>query len=113
MTPAEHDRALAQTSHLPHFVAAALAGSTPADLLPLVGSGWCDTTRVAAGDPGLWRQIAEENRADTLSAMRKFATIWAAWVDAIDAGDFDALGRLLAQGKELRDAVGNRHPPGP
>lgn len=112
MSPAEHDAALAQTSHLPHLLAAALAGSTSAELLPLVGSGWADTTRVAGGDPVLWRQIAEENRADTLLAMRKFATIWAAWVDAMAADDFDAIERLLAQGKELRDAVGNRHPSG-
>ena len=51
MTPAEHDAALAVTSHLPHLVAVALAAATPTELLPLTASGWRDTTRVAGGDP--------------------------------------------------------------
>ena len=57
MSPAEHDKALAATSHLPHLVAAALAAATPEDLLPLAASGWRDTTRVAGGDPKLWQAI--------------------------------------------------------
>jgi prephenate dehydrogenase len=57
MSPAEHDKALASTSHLPHLVAAALAAATPEKLLPLAASGWRDTTRVAAGDTNLWQPI--------------------------------------------------------
>ena len=53
MTPAEHDAALAMTSHLPHLVAVALAAATPTELLPLAASGWRDTTRIAGGDPKL------------------------------------------------------------
>ncbi len=48
MTPQEHDVALAQTSHLPHILASALAGATPRELLPLTATGWQSTTRVAA-----------------------------------------------------------------
>ncbi len=38
MSPAEHDRAVAHTSHLPHILASALAGATPSQLLPLAAS---------------------------------------------------------------------------
>ncbi|HEX7447409.1 MAG TPA: prephenate dehydrogenase/arogenate dehydrogenase family protein, partial [Pirellulales bacterium] len=42
MEAAEHDRALAATSHLPHLAAAALAAATPPELLPLTAGGWAD-----------------------------------------------------------------------
>ncbi len=112
MTPDAHDAALATTSHLPHMIAAALALGTSSDLLPLVGSGWSDTTRVAAGDPALWRQIIQENQTDALHTMRRFATIWANMIDAVQREDFDAIEKMLEEGKQIRDAVGNRHTSG-
>src|SRR5262245_19610456 len=54
MSPEEHDRALALTSHLPHLMAAALAGVLPPELHELTAGGFRDTTRVAAGEPSLW-----------------------------------------------------------
>ena len=62
MAPDQHDQAIARVSHLPHLIAAALSGATDPSLLPLVGSGWCDTTRVAAGSVELWQQIIAENQ---------------------------------------------------
>src|SRR5262249_21302854 len=50
MDAQEHDRILARTSHLPHLLAAALALATREDPAHLIGSGFCDTTRIAAGD---------------------------------------------------------------
>ncbi len=62
MSPEQHDVALAQTSHLPHILAAALAGATPRELLPLTATGWQSTTRVASGSAELcgrsWRKTA-------------------------------------------------------
>ncbi len=66
MSPADHDAALASTSHLPHVVASALAAATDEKTLPLVASGWLDTTRIAAADAELWRQIFLDNRENTL-----------------------------------------------
>ena len=57
MSPAEHDKLVAGASHVPHLVAAALVAATPQESLPLVAGGWIDTTRIAAGDPELWRDI--------------------------------------------------------
>src|ERR1700677_3907791 len=54
MKPGEHDRALAMTSHLPHLLAAALAGVLPSKWRELTASGFRDTTRIAASDPQLW-----------------------------------------------------------
>lgn len=62
--PESHDRWVALISHAPHVVAAALAARLadgPAAALGLAGQGLRDTTRIAAGDPGLWLQILGAN----------------------------------------------------
>src|SRR5262249_46347432 len=72
MRPAEHDRDLAITSHLPHAVAAAVAGSTSPELLSLTASGFRDLTRIAASSPELWTAIFQANRDALLSALTAF-----------------------------------------
>jgi prephenate dehydrogenase len=66
MSPAEHDHAMAVVSHAPHVVAALVAGrladAEPA-ALGMAGPGVRDVTRVAAGDPALWREILATNSA--------------------------------------------------
>ena len=86
MTPAEHDHALAATSHLPHLIAAALALATPKDLLPLAASGWRDTTRIAGGDPELWRAIFASNRQEVLDALKRFERWTGELRENLDAG---------------------------
>ncbi len=107
MTAGEHDAALAATSHLPHLVAAAIASSTPERYVTLTASGWHDTTRIAGGDPLLWRQILLANRANVLEALDGFARQLAEWCAALEASDAERLERLLAEAKRIRDAVGN------
>ena len=107
MSPEQHDVALAQTSHLPHILAAALAGATPRELLPLTATGWQSTTRVAAGNAELWRQILEENRLPALQALQNFGKVLAQWVAALENNDGHALQQLLEEGKETRDALGS------
>jgi prephenate dehydrogenase len=107
LSPAEHDRALAITSHLPHLLAAAIAGSTPERYVTLTAGGWQDTTRIAAGDPALWRQIMLANRANLLASLDEFSHQLAQCRAALEAGDAAALERLLAEAKRIRDAVGS------
>jgi len=105
MTPRQHDRALATTSHLPHLVAAAVAAATPADQLPLTATGWCDTTRVAAGSPSLWQQILMSNRTQVLQSLTRLEAILAQYRQALEADRPGTLERLLAKGKSHRDAA--------
>ena len=107
MPPEEHDRALALTSHLPHVAAAALAASVPETLFRLTGSGMHDATRVAAGDPALWKHILLQNRFNVLAALEHFRTRLAAVHVALRSGDGDALEQLLITAKKNRDAMGN------
>ena len=110
MAPAEHDAALAMTSHLPHLVAAALAAATAHDVLPLAASGWRDTTRVAGGDAELWRPIFATNRQHVLAALDRYNSVLAALRDALEQGDDEHLVQILERAKQVkakRDALGD------
>ncbi len=107
MSADQHDRAIATTSHLPHLVAAAIAASTPEEYVTLTAGGWQDTTRIAAGDPLLWRQILLSNRVHLLASLDRFAELMAQCRQALEAGDAATLERLLSEAKRIRDAVGS------
>ncbi|HXU71608.1 MAG TPA: prephenate dehydrogenase/arogenate dehydrogenase family protein [Polyangia bacterium] len=88
MTPAAHDRAMAWVSHLPHVVAFALASAVGGDeFAGLAGGGFADTTRIAASDPAMWRDIFLANRAALLDAIHGFEGQLAALRAAIESGD--------------------------
>ncbi|MCA9271384.1 MAG: prephenate dehydrogenase/arogenate dehydrogenase family protein [Planctomycetales bacterium] len=103
MNAAEHDAAVAATSHAPHVIAAALAAATDARHLPLVAGGWLDTTRIAAADAQLWRQILLDNRQNTLAALDAFEARLAEFRAALSEADGARLARLLDAGKKRRD----------
>lgn len=105
MSAVAHDRALAATSHLPHLVAAALAIATPEESLELTASGWADCTRVASGDPELWRQIFFSNRPSLLATLARFEELLATLRTAIERGDDASLLEILAAAKKRRDSL--------
>ncbi len=105
MSPVAHDRALANTSHLPHLLASVLAASTARQDLPLVAGGWRDTTRVAAGDAGLWRQILLDNGDNVLKSLTHFEKKLAAFRGAIEQRNGSRLEKLLRDAIEIRSAV--------
>src|SRR6185437_16261614 len=61
LSPEDHDRHLADISHLPHAIAAALIAMQTDAALPLAGKGFLDATRIAGGDGALWRDILHDN----------------------------------------------------
>ncbi len=107
MNPEEHDQALAVTSHLPHLLAAALAGLLRPELQELTASGFRDTTRIAAGDPSLWTGIFAQNRLAVLDALERLQGQLNLFHKALRDSNWTALGELLAQAKKVRDALGS------
>ncbi|MCB1210514.1 MAG: prephenate dehydrogenase/arogenate dehydrogenase family protein [Verrucomicrobiales bacterium] len=106
--PATHDCEVARISHLPHMMAAVttragLAGHAGA--IDCIGNGFRDSTRVAAGDPGLWAGIVAGNRAEILAALKDAQAQLGQLVEIIANLDDEALRDFLAQAKALRDAV--------
>jgi len=71
LTPEDHDRLLADASHLPHALAAALVLLQSDQSLAVAGKGFLDTTRIAAGDAGLWRDIFQDNSDNLKDSIRR------------------------------------------
>ena len=71
--PKSHDVLTARLSHLPHLTASILvevfAASLPTDQLKFAGGGFRDSTRIAMGDPALWRDIFVHNRSEVISSI--------------------------------------------
>ncbi len=105
MSPEAHDRALAQTSHVPHVVASALARTLADENRSLAATGFADTTRIAAGDPNVWVPILLDNRAAVLASLDEFSTQLAAIRAAIAQGNADDIRRLWDQGKTIREQL--------
>lgn len=114
LSTGEHDAAVARVSHLPHLMsvltAAQLAGS-PARYLALSGQGLRDVTRVAAGDPALWRQIVAANAteiAELLAAVRADLDRLLAGLADDDAAP-EALLATLRRGNAGRQLIPGKH----
>jgi prephenate dehydrogenase len=101
--PDEHDRLLAEASHLPHVVAAALVRAVGAGAESLAGPGWADTTRVASGDAALWRDILMSNATEVADAIDKFQGVLGEFASALRRGDAARIESLLAEAKARRD----------
>lgn len=105
MTPQDHDRALAATSHLPHVVATALALGLSDSNRKFSASGFADTTRIAAGDPDLWTAILLANADALLPSLDSYTHLLGEFRSAIAEGDVGALKKLLQVAKTNRDAL--------
>ncbi len=107
MSPEAHDRALAQTSHVPHAVAAALAASLEPANRTLTAGGFQDTTRIAGGDPALWSAILLANADEVAAGLRAVSGHLQELREAIEKRDKERLERLLRTAKQNRDGLGS------
>ena len=73
MSPKEHDRTIAFTSHLPQLLSTALAATLERDgnkrLSQVFGTGLLDMTRLALSSPDLWNSILETNKGHVTEAL--------------------------------------------
>ena len=112
LSPDEHDRAVARTSHLPHLLAALAAGAladAPAEHLALSGQGVRDVTRIAAGDPVLYGQIVAANAGAVGELLSDLRDRLDGAIAALDGGDRGALEALLRLGADGTRAIPGKH----
>ncbi len=113
MTPQNHDAAFAAVSHLPHLLAFAYFGAVagqPAgrDYLSLGGPGFRDFTRIAAGDPTVWRDILSANRDEVLKQSALFRRALTQFEEAVRNPNPDQLEAMI---REVSSARGAWHLP--
>lgn len=106
LEPAEHDGQVAQVSHLPFVSSTALmtavAESTSwGDASLLASSGFRDTTRLAAGNPEMYRDICLTNNDALVRALDDYIATLRTFRERIAAHD-PHLNELFARSQELR-----------
>ena len=108
---AQHDLLVSRSSHLPHIVAAALAGLVlnpvnPKLQVDLCATGFRDTTRIASGSPEMWRDIALANRKNLSRSLDAFVAELKRFQSALKSGDGAKVEKFLATAKQRRDRWG-------
>ncbi|EXU78903.1 prephenate dehydrogenase [Comamonas aquatica] len=107
MSPETHDAAFATVSHLPHMLAFAMMhsviGQPQADaFLSVAGPGFRDFTRIAAGDPAMWRDILLANKDEVLAQAQHFQRALQAFEQALHTGDAQALEAMITLASTAR-----------
>ncbi len=105
LTPRQHDRIAAAVSHLPHIIAVALVSSIDPNILWAASSGFSDGTRVASGEPEIWRGIFIDNKEEILKGLSLFETKLKSLKRSIAAGEVNRLNKVLKRAKDLRDTL--------
>src|SRR5207302_8327847 len=103
MDAERHDQVLASVSHLPHAAAFALARAVGrVEAAGLSGGGFQDTTRIAASDPVMWRDVFLANREPLLLALERLDEELGRLRRALAAGDGRALAPYIAAARGAR-----------
>jgi prephenate dehydrogenase len=106
----EHDKAVALISHLPQLVSSLLAKQLiggDASWLELAGAGLRDTTRIAASDSKLWREIITANRAALEPLLKSLRSDLETLISSLD--DESSIAKLIEAGQEGRSRIPGKH----
>lgn len=114
-SPQEHDEAVSFISHLPIFLASSLIETANVDnnksliylTQKLASTGFADTSRVGGGNPKLGVDLAINNQANLLKALKIFRSNIDELEDIIRSKNWDLLFRKLSKSKELRKSFLN------
>jgi prephenate dehydrogenase len=108
---AEHDRIVALTSHLPHLMASLMvhlyeksARRSPKIRLG-VGSGFRDTTRVAAGSPAMWSDILRYNQKEIVSLLGDYRRQIVRLESSLAHGKKGDWMRFFEQARSIREKI--------
>jgi prephenate dehydrogenase len=93
LSPEDHDALVAQVSHLPYLVAAALVAAASDRAAGVAGPAFEAFRRVASSPPDLWVQICRANREAIADAVRRFRQ------------ELDRLDRAVAGEESLESAL--------
>jgi prephenate dehydrogenase len=108
ISPTDHDRLMGSVSHLPHALAAALVDLQEDAALELAGKGFLDSTRIAGGDGGLWRDILLDNRENLKASLSLLRGKIDELEGMLDPAKSDELRAWLDHAAERRRSIGSK-----
>lgn len=108
MSAAEHDRAVALTSHAPRLVSSALTTLVErAGAFDAAGPAFERLMRGAGGEPEMWRDVLQTNADEIARALRALLAELQACADQLERSELEhSLGTLAAaeRARRLREA---------
>ncbi|WP_169081805.1 prephenate dehydrogenase [Paenibacillus sp. PL91] len=110
----EHDEIAGAISHLPHIIAVSLVnqirGYNEENGLyeSLAAGGFRDITRIASGDPIIWRDILINNRKVVLELLRDWSKETEKFVTMLESVDGDAIAAAFETAGEFRSKMPER-----
>lgn len=102
---AQHDKVVAEISHLPHAVAACLVQSARSSSLKFAAKGFLDSTRIAQADSSIWVPIFLANRREVLKALGIFQKNVKTFQKALSGGHSSRLQALLQRSSTARKCL--------
>ncbi|RJE90055.1 prephenate dehydrogenase [Paenibacillus sp. 1011MAR3C5] len=109
-----HDDIVGAISHLPHMIAVALVNQVRGynernDLYQsLAAGGFRDITRIASGDPSLWRDILIDNRHVLLRLIRDWNAGMESFAQMLEKLDGPAIEEAFRTAGEFRNRMPER-----
>lgn len=100
-----HDRLLSNISHLPHAASVSLVNTAARSGLDLAAGGFKDTTRIASGEPELWRDIFLTNRENLIRDIKILKKELSKIEEALKSNNSRNLLGLLKKAKSIRDSL--------
>jgi len=103
--PSEHDSIISFISHLPHMLAFSLINSIPQKYLRFATRGLQDSTRIAASDPLVWRDICLTNSNQILKAIKAFEFHLSKIKRSVKEKDAKVILKVFKNAKVKREAL--------
>lgn len=107
----EHDELTGMVSHFPHIIAASIVHqasnfSGNLDLLTrLAAGGFRDITRIASGNPMMWKDILVHNREVLLELLHSWGSETDRVIQLLDQANEDDILSFFQKAKDFRDAL--------
>ncbi len=111
LTPEDHDRKVAAVSHLPHVAASSLVETIgvleekEGGYFLLAAGGFRDTTRIAASNSEMWRDILLQNKEFLLPLLDNYIHSLTDFKEYLEDDNSTGLFNLLRKSRHLRESV--------
>lgn len=107
----QHDKIVAQISHLPHIIASGLVNQTNQEFLneplgmELAAGGFKSITRIASADLVMWKAILLSNQAIILEQLKKYQETLNKLANHLQNNDEEDIESFFATAKFSRDQL--------
>ncbi len=109
-----HDAIVAFTSHLPHMAACAVVNALEKlragdafseNIMPFIGRGFRDVTRISSGSPEIWGDIINLNKNNLVDSLHAVIDALSTLLDAVERESGPDVMDFLNRAKSARDKI--------